>query len=272
MGQESSGRGDWICGPRSARPKASRPLRRQPGSQGGNSRRSGSRDSGSEAPGAAQGDGVPAAAGMFGLPGVSVEEGVAVAPPAPDDGVGEAGALDEGAPDGVEDGVAEAAGVVAGVVGFVFWPPTTTPTVVPSPDRLVRSAFRFFPTDSSITVITAMATRNIPTVIAVSTSQRGLFPWPSLAAAALAMAAAVPAGMACGRPSTAAKVSVGESRIGSLGPVVLGVVTAPCPGASGRGTWRVCVSAASAPSSWRRLVTPSRFWATAGLTVPTTVL
>src|ERR1022692_3249383 len=220
----------------------------------------------------AQGDCVAAAAGMFGLPGVRVEEGVAVAPPEPDDGVGEAGPLDEGATDGVEDGVAEAAGVVAGVVGFVFWPPTTPPTVVPPPDWLVTMACRFFPTDSSITVITATTMRNVPTVIAVSTSQRGLFRLPSLAAAALAIAAAVPAGMACGRPSTAAKVSVGEWFIGSLGLVVLGAVTAPCPGAADRGTWRTCVSAASASSSWRLLVTPSRLWAAAGSTRPPTVL
>src|ERR1022692_2572161 len=218
----------------------------------------------------AQGDCVAAAAGMFGLPGVRVEEGVAVAPPEPDDGVGEAGPLDEGATDGVADGVAEAACLVAGVVGFVFWPPTTPPTVVPPPDRFVTIAFRFSPADSSITVITATAMRKVPTVIAVSTSQRGLFPLPSLAAAALAIAAAVPAGMACGRPSTAAKVSVGELPIGSLGLVVLEVVTAPCSGAAGRGTLRTCVSAASAPSSWRRLGTPSRFWATAGSTRPTT--
>jgi hypothetical protein len=206
---------------------------------------------------------------MFGLPGVSVEDGVGVAPDELDDGVGETDTLDEGDPDGVEDGVAEGAGLVAGVVGFVFWLPTTPPTLVPPPDRLVTIACRFFPTDSSITVITATTTRNVPTVIAVSTSQRGLFALPFLAGAALAMAAAVPAGRACGWPFPAAKVSVGELPIGSLGLVVLGVVTAPCPGAPGGGTWRTCVSAPSASSSWRRLVTPSRFWATAGSTGPT---
>ena len=152
------------------------------------------------------------------------------------------------------DGVAVSAGVCAGVV-CVVRPPTTPPTVVPPPCRCQTTAFSGLPTDNSNTVMAATATRNVPTAIPVITSQRGLvfLPPPSLAAG-------VPAGTARDRPPVTAKISVGESCIGSFRLMGFGEpVTAPGTVSSGRRTGRISVSAASGPPACRRLVTPTRF-------------
>jgi hypothetical protein len=130
---------------------------------------------------------------------------VGVAPDEVAGGVAETGAVADEEPVGTVVGVADGVGLVV----LVFWPPTTPPTVVPVPGRLVTIACSVLPTDSSITVITAKATRNVATVIAVRITQRGRFVLPSLLtvapATAVLPAAAAPAAV---RPAAAAPAAV----------------------------------------------------------------
>ena len=114
---------------------------------------------------------------------------------------------DVGGADGVAVGVCVCAGVVC-----VLRPPTTPPTVVPPPCRCQTTAFSGFPTDNSNTVMAATATRNVPS--GDSRHHQPARPGPSVPPPSLT--SGVSAEAARDRLPVTAKVSVGESCIGSF--------------------------------------------------------
>lgn len=116
---------------------------------------------------------------------------------------------------------------------MVVCPPTTPLRVVPLPAWPLTVADSVFPTDSSNTVMAAITMTKVPAATAASTSHRGLFLLPLLPPAAVPVTPGDPAGPVCGRPAAAARLSVGESGLGSLGLVGLEAVTAPCAGSPG---------------------------------------